>query len=127
MKEHCCMGIENRLEAACCATNPRPSGLVALAVAESRSRKAAKATFVALRSTESRQSYSRRSWCWQNDIDTACCCHRVIHAAGKRHADLRREAASVISAKPASGLMYDSAVWYLVWVCGRVRVRFVEG
>ena len=37
-------------------------------------------------------------------------------------ADLRREAAAVIAAKPASALLYDSAVWCLVWVCGRVGV-----
>ena len=38
-----------------------------------------------------------------------------------RHADLRRKAIAVI-AKAASALLYDSAVWYLVWVCGRVAV-----
>ena len=48
------------------ATNPCPSGLVALDLAESR------------------RSYSRRSRCWQNDIDTARCCHRTIHAASGR-------------------------------------------
>ena len=36
-----------------------------------------------------------------------------------RHAGLRREATAVI-AKAASALFYDTAVWYLVWVCGRV-------
>ena len=36
-----------------------------------------------------------------------------------RHADLRREATAVI-AKAASALLYDTAVWYLVWVCGCV-------
>ena len=45
-------------------TNPRPSGLVALGLAESR------------------QSYSKRSRCWQNVIDTARCFQRRIHAAG---------------------------------------------
>ena len=44
--------------------------------------KAAKATFVALHSAESRQSYSRRSRCWQNGIDNARYCCHVIHAAG---------------------------------------------
>ena len=36
-----------------------------------------------------------------------------------RHADLRREATAVI-AKPASALLFGTAVWYLVcgvWVC----------
>ena len=42
------------------------------------------------------------------------------------HADLRREATAVI-AKPASALLYDTDVWYLVWVCGRVGVGFVMG
>ena len=36
-----------------------------------------------------------------------------------RHPDLRREATGVI-AKAASALLYDTAVWYLVWVCGYV-------
>ena len=72
-REFCCMTVENRLEAlyfvrspraahSSRATNPRPSGLVALDLAESRQ------NFVALPSTESRQSYSRRRR-WQNDID----------------------------------------------------------
>ena len=44
-----------------------------------------------------------------------------------RHdADLRREATAVI-AKPASVLFFDTAVWYLVWVCGRVGVCLVVG
>ena len=43
---------------------------------------------------------------------------------GVRHADLRREAAAVI-AKAASAQLHDTAVWYLVWVCGRVGVCFV--
>ena len=33
------------------------------------------------------------------------------------HADLRREATAAI-AKAASALLYGTAVWYLVWVCG---------
>ena len=43
---------------------------------------------------------------------------------GVRHADLRREAPGV-GAKAASALLYDTAVWYLAWVCGRVGVCFV--
>ena len=47
----------------------------------------------------------------------------MIHAAverelGMHHADLRREAAAVIAAKPASELLYDIAVWYLGWGMG---------
>ena len=44
-----------------------------------------------------------------------------------RHADSRREAAAVIAAIPASALLYVTAVWYLVWVCGVVGVCFVAG
>ena len=36
-----------------------------------------------------------------------------------RHADLRRESTAVI-VKPASALLYDTAVWCLVWACGCV-------
>ena len=43
-----------------------------------------------------------------------------------RHADLRRESTAVIG-KPASALLYDTAVWYLVWVRGRVGVCFAVG
>ena len=43
-----------------------------------------------------------------------------------RHVDLRRETRAVI-AEAASALLYDTAVWYLVWVCGRVGVCFVVG
>ena len=43
-----------------------------------------------------------------------------------RHADLRPEATAVI-AKAASALLYDTAVWYPVWVCGRVGGFFVVG
>ena len=49
------------------STNLRPSELVALGLAKSR------------------QSYSRRSRCWQHGIETARCCRRVIHAAGERN------------------------------------------
>ena len=39
------------------------------------------------------------------------------------HAYLRREATAVI-AKAASAQLYDTAVWYLVWVCGHVGMCF---
>ena len=45
---------------------------------------------------------------------------------GVCHADLRLAATAVI-AKPASALLFDTAVWNLVWVCGRVGVCFVVG
>ena len=35
------------------------------------------------------------------------------------HADLRRRATAAI-AKLVSALLYDTALWYLVWVCGCV-------
>ena len=106
---YCCVAVEIQLEALCFvrspratgalhATNPRPSGLVALNLAESR------------------QSYGRGSR-WQNGVDTARCCLRTMHA------DLRRKAAAVVAAKPASARLYaTAAVWYLVWVRGRVGV-----
>ena len=85
------MAVENRLAALCFArsprathasraTNLRPSGLVALHF----SPELPKLRFVTLNSAESRQSYSRRSRCWQNGIETARCCRRAIHAAGER-------------------------------------------
>ena len=40
---------------------------------------------------------------------------------GVRHTDLRPKATAVI-AKAASALLCDTAVWYLVWVCGRVCI-----
>ena len=43
-----------------------------------------------------------------------------------RRADLRREATAVI-AKAVSALLYDTAVLYVVWVCGRVGVCLVVG
>ena len=43
-----------------------------------------------------------------------------------RHADLRGGETAVL-AKEASALLYDTAVWYLVCVCGRVGVCFVVG
>ena len=82
-------------------------------------------TFVALHSALSRQSYCRRSRCWQNGIDTARCHHRMIRCwraeLVTRHDDLRREGA-VMTAKPASALFCDTALWHVVWVCGRVGV-----
>ena len=76
------MAVENRLGALCFprssratrasrATNLRPSGLVALGLAE---RRQSYVRGVAL----SRQSYSRRSCCWPNGIDIARCCRRAI-------------------------------------------------
>ena len=42
------------------------------------------------------------------------------------HADLLREATAVMSHASVSAL-YDTAVWYLVWMCGRVGVCLVVG
>ena len=41
-----------------------------------------------------------------------------------RHADFWREATAVID-KEASVLLYDTAVWYLVWVYGHVGACLV--
>ena len=57
-------------------------------------------------------SYDTR--CWRAEL-------------GLRNADLQREAAAVIAAKPASAMLYDTAVWYLVWACWHVGVCFVVG
>ena len=118
VREHCCTAVGNRVEVrflrfpratrASRATNPRPSGLVALDFAD-----AAKATFVALHSAESRQAaYSRRSRCWENVIDTLRCGHLPSHdthcwraGLGMCHADLRRAAAAVTPAKSTSALL----------------------
>ena len=78
---YCCMAIENRLAALCFARGEPSSKRVGGVGLEP---KTVKATFVALNSAESRQSYSRRSRCWQNGTDTARCCLRVIHSAGER-------------------------------------------
>ena len=74
-----CFACSSRATRASHATNLCPSGLVALGSAERR-----EGTFVALHPAESRQSYSRRSRCWQSCIDNARYCCRVIHAAGER-------------------------------------------
>ena len=78
MREYCCMAIESRVEALCFVRSPR-------ATCASRSTMLGPSALVALDMAESRQSYSnRRSRCWQNDIDSARCCHLMIHAAGGR-------------------------------------------
>ena len=62
-----CFACSPRAPRASSSTNPRPSGLVAFGLSQN-----SPATFVALYSAESRQSYSRRrSRCWQIGIDTA--------------------------------------------------------
>ena len=91
--------------------------------------KAAKsALFKALRSAESRQSYSRCCHCWENAIDTTRCCHLPSYdtrcwraGLGMCHVDLRQGAAAVIAVKPASALL-QILLWHLVWVCGRAYV-----
>ena len=58
-----------------------------------------------------RSPRATRTRCWRGEIEMRC-------------ADLRREVAAVIAAKPASALLYDTAVWYargmVVWACGCV-------
>ena len=72
-----CIASSSRATRASRATNLRSSGLVALGLAQSRQ------SYVR-GVAESRQSYSRRRRCWQNGIDNARYCCRVIHAAGER-------------------------------------------
>ena len=77
VREYCYMAVENRLAGLCFARSPRATRARARRALAPASwwlwaqPKAAKATFVELHSAESRQSYSRRSRCWQNGIDTA--------------------------------------------------------
>ena len=103
------------------ATNPRPSGLVALD--QSRS---AKATLVSLHSAERGQSYSRRFSCWQNYIDTTRCCHRMMHAAGGR--STYRNAARRLDARSSSNGTSEASVGAAVYYCcvipGMVRVMW---
>ena len=130
MREYCCTSSRNRLAALCFALSPRATARRTLVPASWwlwDYAKAAKATFVELHSAESRQSYSKRSRCWQHGIDTARCCRRVTHAAGEwnlRHADLLREATAVI-ATPASApcMILQCGTWYgcvAVWPWGCV-------
>ena len=77
VREYCCMAAENRLAALCFARSPR-------ATRASRATNFRSSGLVPLSLAESRQSYSRRSRCWQNDIDIAHCCRRMIHAAGEQ-------------------------------------------
>ena len=42
-----------------------------------------------------------------------------------RHADLLRKATAGIQASVSA--LYDTAVWYLVWVCGRVGLGLMVG
>ena len=118
VRENFRMAIENRLEALCFvrspqatraprATSPPPSGLVAL------------------QSAESRGCYSQHSCCCEKVVDTARCCH-LPSCDPRCLRDLRRKAA-VIAAMLASALLYDTAVWSLVWVCGRARVFVAMG
>ena len=131
------MALETRLAALCFARSLR-------ATRASRATNLRPSVLVALDLAESRQSYvrgvalSREPSKLQQDVDVvgkiasikrallllSCdtCCWRA--ELGVRHADLRREATAVI-AKAASALLYDTAVWYLVWVCGRAGVCFV--
>ena len=60
VREYCCMAVENRLAAMCFARDEPSSKRVGGVGLQP---KAAKATFVALHSAESRQSHSRCSRC----------------------------------------------------------------
>ena len=90
VREYCCMALENRLAARCFARssratrasrarNPRPGGLVALGLAESRQ---GYVRGVAL--SRAPPKLQQKSRCWQNGIHNARYCCRVIDAAGER-------------------------------------------
>ena len=104
------------------ATNPHPSGLVALDLAESRQ----SYEYVSWHCTQPRVAKAGVALVGNNDSETArllpsdddARCWRA--GRGMRHAELRGEGAAAIVAKPASALFYDTAERYLVWVCGRV-------
>ena len=89
VRECCYNGDGNRLEALCSVpslratrANPRPSGLVALDLAESRQ------NYVRGFAISREPSKLQQAWpLLANDIDTARCCHRMIHSAsGARNA-----------------------------------------
>ena len=131
------MALESRLAALCfarssratrasCASNLHPSGLEALGSAESRQKprswrctqpRAVKATagvgVLGKMASITRTTAACDTRCWRGEL-------------GVRHVDLRREATTVI-ANATSTMLYDTAVWFLVWVCGRVGVCFVVG
>ena len=90
MREYCRVALETRLAALCFArssratrasrvTNLRPSGLVALGLAESR-----QSYVLGVALSREPPKLQRRSRRWQNGIDDARSCCRVIHAAGER-------------------------------------------
>ena len=95
VREYCCMALENRLSALelraffagnACFTRDEPLSKRAGGFGPSRKPLELRSWYCT-QSTKSRQSYSRRSRCWQSGIDNAryCCrCCRVIHAAGER-------------------------------------------
>ena len=81
-----------------------------------------------LHSAESRQSYRRRSHSllagWDRDRALLPSCDTRCWRAelGMHHADLLREATAGIAKQASVSALCDTAVWYLVWVCGRVAV-----
>ena len=150
MRQYCCVAVENRLAALCFA---RLREQRVLALDEPSSQRVGGFGLIA----ESRQSYVRgvalsreppklRSWsCTQPRAAKATAGVAVVRKMasipraaassdtrcwraelGIRHADSRREGTAVI-AKASSALLYDTAVWYLVSVCGRVGVCLVMG
>ena len=130
MREYCCTAVQNRLAPLCFArssratrasraTNLRPSGLVALGLAESRQ---SYVRGVALSREPSKLQQAKpllAKWHRYRALLPSCDTRCWRAELGLRHAYLRREATAVI-AKEASALLYGTAVWHLVWVCGRV-------
>ena len=134
MREYCCMAVESRLEAL--VLRAFSSSNACFARDEPSSKRVGGVGL-------SRQSYvrgvalSREPPKLQQAQPLLAKCHRYCALSpsydtrcwraelGMRHAGLRRDAAAVIAATPASALLYDTAMWYtgdVVWVraCGRV-------
>ena len=96
------------------SVNPRPSELVALGLAESR-QSYVRGVALSREPPKLQQLQPLLAAAWDRDrallpsCDTRCWRAKL----GMRHADLLREDVRAL---------YDSAVWYSVWVCGRVAV-----
>ena len=108
------------------ATNPRPSGLVALGLAENR-QSYVRGVALSQEPPKLHQAYPLLAkWHRYRALLSSCDTRCWRAEPGMRHADVRREATAVIG-KPASARLFDTAVWYLVWACGRVGVCLVVG
>ena len=104
------------------STNVRPSELVALGLAESRQ---SYIRGVALsREPPKLQQAQPLLAAWDRDRALLPSCDTRCWRAElrMRHADLLREATACRDSQASVSALYDTAVWYLVWVCGCVVV-----